>query len=145
MEKKKLLIVDDDPRRRLVVVSVLSRRFDVFPLPGGEDPLRAARSRRPDLVLFALDKRNVDDVLRYCRTLRTDVRPIDRVAVYTTGRPVRTTEIVCDLWRADGHLAGVIDGARIDAFVDALMRGERPVSLPPDGGVFGRVLDRLRG
>lgn len=145
MEKKKLLVVDDDPHRRLIVVSVLARRFDVFPLPGGEDPLRAARTRRPDLVLFSFDRKNVDEVLRWCRTLRTDVRPIDRVAVYCSGRPVRPAEIVCDLWRADGYLAGDIVAQRVDTFVDGLMRGERPISLPADGGMLGRVFDRLRG
>jgi DNA-binding response OmpR family regulator len=127
-------------------VSALTSRFEVFPLPPGDDPLRAARARRPDVVLLALSRAAPDEALRLCRTLRTDVRPLDCVGIYVRGRPPRTAEQVCDIWRADGYLAGTFDSFGLLAFAEALLRGERPVLLPPEGGegALGRFVDRLR-
>ncbi len=144
--RPRILVADDSPRLRLLVVAALSGRFDVFPLPPGEDPLRAARSRRPELVLFAMDRQNADEVLRACRTLRTDVRPIDRVAVYAAGRPPRPADVVTEAWRADGYLTGDIDADGVRSFVDAVLRGERPVRVPrARAGGLGRMVERLRG
>ncbi len=144
--KPRVLVVDDGPRFRLLVVAALSGAFDVFSLTPGDDPLRTARARRPDLVLFAMDRQNADDVLRACRTLRTDVRPIDRVAVYAHGRPPRPVDVVVDTWRADGYLAGELDPPGVRAFAEAVLRGERPVRVPEArSGTLGRLVDRLRG
>jgi CheY-like chemotaxis protein len=138
-------VVDESPRHRLAAVAALSPRFDATPLPHGEDPLRVARARRPDLVLLALQRGAPDDGLRLCRTLRTDVRPIERVGVYVRGRPPRSVDQVCDVWRADGYLAGECDGVAIVAFAEALLRGERPVTLPePAEGTFERLVGRFR-
>lgn len=143
--KPRVLVVDENPRRRLLVVAALAPRFDVHPLPAGEDPLRTARGRRPELVLFALDRANADDTLRFCRTLRTDVRPIEHVAVYADGRPPRPAEVVTEAWRADGYLAGAFGGDEVLAFAEAVLRGERPVRLPATSdGVLSRLRDRLR-
>ena len=141
-----VLVVDESPRVRLRAVAALAGPFEVEPLPTGEDALRVARARRPELVLFAIHRANADDVLRMCRTLRTDVRPIERVGVYAVGRPPRPADVVMEAWRADGYLAGEWDGAALRAFVEAVLRGERPVRLPPaDDGVLGRLVGRLRG
>lgn len=140
-----MLVVDDYPRDRLRVVAALAGRFDVFPVPSGEDPLRAARTRRPDLVLLSLAHGAADTALRACRTLRTDVRPIGHVAVYARGRPPRAVEHVCETWRADGYLAGNFDGPALLAFAEAVLRGERPVQVP-DVSVnpLARIIGRLR-
>ncbi|MDP2315808.1 MAG: hypothetical protein Q8P41_23125 [Pseudomonadota bacterium] len=143
--RPRVLVVDDRPRDRLHAVAALAERFDVYPLPSGEDPLRAARARRPELVLLSLSRGGVDEALRVCRTLRTDVRPIERVAVYARGRPPRTAEQVCDDWRADGYLAGDFDGAALLAFVEAVLRDERPVRLPePSANALMRLWGRIR-
>lgn len=140
-----ILVVDASPRFRLRVVSALTGPFQVESLPGGDDALRVARARRPELVLFAMDRANADDVLRMCRTLRTDVRPIERVAVYAHGRPPRPVDVVIDGWRADGYLAGDLDAPALLAFAEALLRGERTVSVPEAAdGILGRLADRLR-
>jgi DNA-binding response OmpR family regulator len=144
--RPRVLVVDDRAPDRLHVVAALAGRFDVFPLPTGDDPLRAARARRPELVLLALGRGSVDDTLRICRTLRTDVRPIAHVAVYARGRPPRTAEQVCGTWCADGYLAGPFEGPALLAFVDAVLRGERPVHLPEAApSPLSRLVNRLRG
>lgn len=143
--RPRVLVVDDRPRDRLHVVAALAGRFDVFPLPTGEEPLRAARARRPDLVLLSLGGGGADEALRVCRTLRTDVRPIDRVAVYARGRPPRPAEAVRDTWLADGYLAGEFDGPAIVAFVEAVLRGERPMHRTEGGeSALARLVGRLR-
>ncbi len=140
-----MLVVDDHARDRLHVVAALAGRFDVFPVPSGDDPLRAARARRPELVLVSLGHGSVDDALRICRTLRTDVRPLERVAVYVRGRPPRTAEQVCETWRADGYLAGEFDGPALLDFAEAVLRGERPVRIPDvSASPLARLVGRLR-
>ncbi len=143
--RPRVLVVDDRPRDRLHVVAALAERFDVFPLPTGDDPLRTARARRPDLVLLSLGGGGADEALRVCRTLRTDVRPIDHVAVYVRGRPSRPPGPVRDTWLADGYLAGDLDPPAIVAFVDAVLRGEHPVHHPVGtGSPLARLVGRLR-
>lgn len=144
-DRPRVLVVDDRPKDRLHVVAALAGRFDVFSLAVGEDPLRVARARRPDLVLLSLGGSGVDELLRVCRTLRTDVRPIGRVAVYARGRPPRAAAPVRDTWLADGYLAGEFDGPAIVAFAEAVLRGEGPVRLPEAAGSpLARLVDRLR-
>ncbi len=144
--RPRVLIADDVPRQRLLTVAALAPHFEVFPLPEGDDPLREARARRPELVLLSLSRTAPDAVLRICRTLRTDIRPIERVAVYTAGRPLRSVEQVCEVWRADGYLAGDFDGADLVSFVEAVLRGERPVRAPNRGGsgLLSRWVARAR-
>lgn len=141
-----MLVVDDHPSDRLRAVAALAGRFDVIPLPTGEDPLRAARGHRPELVLLSLGHGAADGALRACRTLRTDVRPIEHVAVYVHGRPPRTVQQVCETWRADGYLAGDFDGPALLAFAESVLRGEAPVRVPDvSAGPLARLVGRLRG
>lgn len=139
--RPRVLVVDATPNQRLRVVAALSSTFEPLPLADGEDPLRTARAKHPDLVLFALDRADVDQVLRFCRTLRTDIRPVGRVAVYTRGQPPRPIETILETWRADGVLAGAVD--EIASFSEAVLRGERPVRVV-EGGPLGRLIGRLR-
>lgn len=140
-----MLVVDDDPRRRLLVVAALASRFDVIPLPSGEDPLRAARARRPELVLFALTRARSDETLRYVRTLRTDVRPIEHVGVYAEGAPPRPAPVVMETWRSGGYLAGDLDPTTLLGFAERVLSGDDPVRVPdPPASRFGRLVERLR-
>lgn len=139
--RPRVLVVDATPAQRLRVVAALSAGFEPAALADGEDPLRTARAKRPDLVLFALDRADVDQVLRYCRTLRTDIRPIERVAVYTRGQPPRPSETILETWKADGLLAGTVD--EVADFAWAVLRGERPVRVAQTGPL-GRLIGRIR-
>lgn len=139
------MLVEPEVARRLEAVAALASRFDVIPVGEGEDPLRVARARRPDLAVLFVRARRADATLRLCRTLRTDVRPIARVGIVDrTGDPSPAAQAMGH-WMADGYLAGAVPVADLVAFVDAVWRGERPVRLEaPAPGPLGRLLARLR-
>lgn len=146
MDKPRLMLVEPDVARRLEAVSALASRFDVVPVAEGEDPLRVARTRRPDIAVLSVQARRPDVSFRLCRTLRTDLRPVGRVGIVDrTGRP-RPPGQVLDLWLADGYLAGEPGADEVVAFVEAVWRGERPVRCEePRLGPLARLLGRLRG
>lgn len=143
--RPRLLLLEHEVARRLEAVAALAAAWDVVPVAEGEDPLRVARTRRPDVAILSVHPRRPDVVFRLCRTLRTDVRPVPRVAIVDrTGAPRDPTQVL-DLWLADGYLAGPTDVARFVEFVDAVARGDRPV-VAPDAphGALTRLLRRLK-
>jgi DNA-binding response OmpR family regulator len=144
--RPRLLLVDDDHARRLEFTSALSARWDVQPVGLDDDPLRLARSLRPPVVLLALEKARSEQVLRLCRTLRTDLRPIERVGIYEGGARRRGAWIAMELWMADGYLGLPTDGATLAGWVDAVVRGDRPNQAPTrdEGGAMGRLRSLLR-
>lgn len=139
----RLLLVDEVTARRLRVAAALTGAFDVITASDGEDPLRVARSSRPDLVLVAVHRAHPEASLRLCRTLRTDVRPVRRVAVYDARARPAEAEAVMGPWLADGYLTG----SRFDeilAFAEAVWRGERPVrNVGPAPSALARLAGRL--
>lgn len=144
--RPRLLLVDDDTARRLEFTAALSAGWDVHPAGLDDDPLRLARGLRPGVVLLALEKARSEQVLRLCRTLRTDLRPIERVGIYEGGSRRRGSWIAMELWMADGYLGLPTDPATLSAWVDALVRGERPNQGPSreEGGALGRLRSLLR-
>lgn len=145
--RPRLLIIDDDVARRLEYTSALAGRFDAWPLADGEDPLRAARVRRPDLALVALSRRDVEAGLRLVRTLRTDTRPVPRVGVLEAGPRPRGAFVCMELWMADGWLGLPATGAEVVEFALAVHQGERPVrtGATEGGGRLARLVSRVRG
>lgn len=145
--RPKLLVIDDDPTRRLQSTATLAQLFDAFPLAHDEDPLRAARTRRPDIALVTLSRRDSEAGLRLVRTLRTDPRPVPRVGVLEHPPHPRGPWVAMELWMADGWLGLPANPAGLREFTEALWRGERPVRRPPaaERGALGRLVDRLRG
>lgn len=145
--RPRLLVIDDHPARRLESTATLAPLFDAFPLAHDEDPLRAARTRRPDIALVTLARRDAEAGLRLVRTLRTDPRPVPRVGVLEHPPYARGPWVAMELWMADGWLGLPADAAALRAFTEALWRGDRPVRRPPapERGALGRLLDRLRG
>jgi DNA-binding response OmpR family regulator len=140
----KVHLVDDEPARRLELTAALTTRWDVHPLSLADEPLKAARAERPDMVLLAMRSRSSDAVLRLCRTLRTDVRPIFRVGVYEEPARARGPWIAMELWMADGHLLLPTDAETFAAWAEAVWRGERPAQgAAAQGGGVGRLLRRL--
>jgi CheY-like chemotaxis protein len=140
----RLLLIDDVASRRLLAVSALASRFEVISAMDDEDPLRVARTSRPDVALIAVHRRNPDASLRLCRTLRTDVRPIRPIGLYDGNRRPQPAEQVTRAWLADGYLVGEVTGPDLVEFVDALLRGEQPVrSLGAPPSALGRLVRRL--
>lgn len=142
--KPRLLLVDERAARRLSAVAALSARFEVVPVGDGEDPLRAARSHRPDLAIVVVARRKPEMSLRLCRMLRTDLRPVPCVGLVDPGPTPRPAAEVQLHWLADGYLAMACSPEELLAFGDALWRGERPCVEAPPAGRVRRMLSRLR-
>lgn len=144
-DRPRLLVVDEDPARRFELTATLSARFDAWALPAEEDPLRTARNQRPDVVVVVYGGRRTDDGLRLIRALRTDTRPIERVAAIEVGARPRGGFVAMELWMADGWLALPNPPEAVEAFVGAVWRGERPkVSAVSEPGAVRRLIQRFR-
>lgn len=144
-DRPRLLVVDEDPARRIELTATLSGTFDAWALPAEEDPLRTARNQRPDLVVVVFGGRRGEDGLRLIRALRTDTRPIQRVAAIEVGARPRGAFVAMELWMADGWLALPNPPEAVEAFVGAVWRGERPkIPATNTPGKVRRLLKRFR-
>lgn len=144
-DRPRLLVVDEDPARRIELTATLSGSFDAWALPAGEDALRTARNQRPDVVVVVYGGRRTEEGLRLIRALRTDTRPIDRVAAVEFGGRPRGAFVAMELWMADGWLALPNPAAATEAFVSAVWRGERPrVPAVGEKGAIRKLLQRFR-
>ena len=128
--RPRLLLIDDDTPRRLELTSILSARCDVQPAGYADDPLRLARTGRPEIVLFVTRGRAPEATLRLCRSLRTDVRPIRAVALAEAGPRPRGAFVAMELWMATGYLGLPAGPEQLLPFIEALLRGERPQVAP---------------
>lgn len=140
----RLLLVDDESARRLELTAALTAGWDVHPLSWADEPLKVARAERPDIVLLASKPKQSELTFRLCRTLKTDVRPVLRVAIYEEPSRARGPWIAMELWMADGHLLLPTEPAVFAAWVEAVWRGERPAQVAVGGGGgLGGLLRRL--
>lgn len=141
--KTRVLVVDGDVARRLRAVAALSAEFEAIPVADGEDPLRAARNGRAEMALVALPRRRPRSAAHLCRMLRTDLRPVRRIAIY--GRGDVPPDEALDQWQADAFAAEDLDGDALLAFVRAAWRGERIARAgePPPSGPLRRLLRRV--
>lgn len=68
-----------------------------------------------------------------------------RVALVDRTGHTRDPAQVCDLWLADGYLSGPSDVGQLLTFVEAVVRGDRPVVAPEERrGTLARFLHRLK-
>lgn len=145
-DRPRLLVIDDDPTRRIAFTAALGESFDAWALPEGEDPLRTTRAQRPDFALVVYGGRRTDPALRLIRTLRTDTRPITRVAAVEDASRPRGGFVAMELWMADGWLGLPNPPEAVCRFAEAVWRGERPkvpADTPP--GPLRRLLKKVRG
>lgn len=146
--RPRLLIVDQQPALRVRLVAALSADFElVVPAPG-DDPLRLARSSRPDIVLLASGGGARGAALRLARVLKTDVRAVPRLGLYAVAGHDGPSEAAFTASLADGFCATADDPASVLRFAAALARGESPRPQPwpaPSGGPWRRLLERWIG
>lgn len=143
--RPRLLLVDDDATWRLRLVGPLSVTFDVVPVGRGEDPVKAARQSRPDLAVLAVHHARPESTLRLSRVLRTDVRPVARIALYDDRPPAFRIHEVQNNGVVDGYIAPVERPEEVVALAEAVWRGEHPFLQRgnPATGTVGRLLRRL--
>ncbi|MBM4366920.1 MAG: hypothetical protein FJ102_11975 [Deltaproteobacteria bacterium] len=144
----RLMIVDSDAATRLRLISALSADYElVVPAPG-DDPLRVARSSRPDVVLIASGGGARGLALRLCRVLKTDVRTVPAIGLYARRGEDFPSAAAAVTAIADGFCLHDGDAAPLLDFARALGRGEHPVPSPwPEAppSPLRRALTRLLG
>ena len=143
--KPRLLLVDEDATWRLRLVGALSSSFEVFPVSHGDDPVKLARLHRPDIALIAVHHTRPEASLRLCRILRTDVRPIGKLALYDDRLPFFRIHEVQNQGIVDGYLAPVTTGEEVVELAAAVWRGEHPFLQrgDPAVGPLGRLWRRV--
>ncbi len=144
----RLMIVDSDAATRLRLIAALSADYElVVPAPG-DDPLRMARSSRPDIVLVAAGGGARGVALRLCRVLKTDVRTVPAIGLYARRGEEFPSAAAAATAMVDGFCLHEGDAAALLSMARALGRGERPLPTPwPDASTSSlrRVLNRLLG
>jgi len=72
MSKGKILIIDDDPQTVKLIKFVLEKdHYSTISAKDGEEGLRMARKRKPDLIVLDLMLPEIDGY-QVCETLKTD-------------------------------------------------------------------------
>ena len=143
----RLLLVEADHTFRLRLVALLSGRFEVLVPPHGEDPLRLARATRPEVALIAAGERARGPALRLARVLKTDVRAIPALGLYTRPGEESPSAAAFASCGAEGFAGSVAEPEVLVAFLDALLRGEHPIPSPwpPVGPTrLSRLFRKLR-
>lgn len=127
----RVLVLDSRNHRRLAVVDRLRAGFRPESLPPGADPLRHVRGNPPDLVLIFVHPWRPTRAFRICRWLKTDLRPVERVAVVNVDGPVLPPERVLEHDLADGYWQGAGTPEEWAEFAEDCLAGRRPVVVRP--------------
>ncbi len=146
--RPRLLFLESDPAFRLGVIAALRDAFDIQVPDRADDILRLARAQRPDVALLAAGDRQRRETMRLTRVLKTDVRMVPALGLYTrAGETGPSAAAVLDV-AADGILHHVEAPPALLPFALALGRGERMhPAVWPDGSPspLRRLLNRLGG
>lgn len=140
-ERPRVLLATPDARERLRLLSALRESCELSPLGPGEDPLRATRALRPEVVLLAVPRSQVQNTLRACRAIKTDAGAPPRVALIDPGRRLSHPDQAVQASLADGYLGLELPDEELVAFVRAVLAGERPVRAAEEAP--RSLLDRL--
>lgn len=141
----RLLLIEEDPTWRLKLGAALCARFELATVPDGEDPVKAARSHRPEIALIAVHHSRPAASLRLCRILKTDYRPVQKIALYDDRPPVFRLHEVQNIGVVDGYTAPVGTVEEVVALAEAVWRGEHPFLQRgnPAVGSLGRAWRRI--
>jgi DNA-binding NarL/FixJ family response regulator len=137
-----VLIADRDAKRRLVLLATLRGDYEVDVVPAASDPVRHARSARPDVVLLVVLRYKSAGALRCARSLKTATLP-PRVALLDPHGLVESPAAALLACGADGYLVGELPGVEgaLGAFVGRVLAGAGPVEgSPPKRGLLSRFI-----
>lgn len=144
----RLLLHDPDAAFRLRGIAALRDRFEVTVAQPGDDVIRVARAVRPDVALLAAGGRARVEALRLARVLKTDVRVVPALGLYTRPGEALPSEAAVLAAHADGLLPAVVEAEALVVFAEAIARGEARLPSPWPSGHLGpvrRLLTRVLG
>ena len=134
------VVVDARAHRRIALIDRLRADFDPDGLQPGPEVQRALRARRPDLVLVLAVPSALGEAGRLCRWLKTDLKPVQCVAIVNQDGARQDPEAVLGRDLADGYWEGGGTPEEIAAFARDAWLGRRPVVTRPRWGLLARIL-----
>ena len=145
MSRPRIALIDPTLSRRLAVTAALASEFDVATCPDRDDPVRFVRNVRPMLAWIGVDR--AEGARRLLQALRTDARPVARIALYDPEARLATDARAAPALGADGWCAIEGDAARLRAFAHDVLADRKPWIPEQSSGVASwvrRVVGRLR-
>ena len=141
--RPRVLVVDFMNHRRLALMDSLGSHFAPEGLPAEAELLRHVRAAQPDMVLLFVHPWRPEKAPRSCRWLKTDGRPVRRVALINIDAPRRDPASVMGREMADGYWQGPARAVELAGFAREVWAGQRPVVVKPSPlGLLARLLRR---
>ena len=105
IKKKKILLADDnDLIRQLIGVTLGEDQYDLVHATDGEEALRFAWEKRPDLVLLDVAMPGIDG-FQVCQALKSDPRTSRIVVLMLTAKGSDADRAMGDEVGADGYFS----------------------------------------
>ena len=128
----KVLVHAQAAHVRLAIVDGLRGVAEV--VHAGDDPIKALRASRADVVLVALRRRDRRPTLALARRIKTDGRQPPLVALIDPSGVLSDPALACERTEADGCLQGPIDAAGLSELLAGLcVAGATVVGEAPGG------------
>ena len=124
-EKISILVADDDVDILALVVGHLKNRASEIHQAGdGEEALRLAKAKKPDLVVLDVMMPGMSG-WEVCRSIRDDATLSKTRVVMLTGIGERLNEMTSPLYGADDFLDKPFEFDDLDAKIDAVLKKKR--------------------
>jgi DNA-binding response OmpR family regulator len=124
-EKISILVADDDVDILALVVSHLKgRASEIHQASDGEEALKLAREKRPDLVVLDVMMPGISG-WEVCRSIRDDKNLAHTRVVMLTGIGERLNEMTSPLYGADAFIDKPFEFSDLDAKIDELLKQAR--------------------
>jgi DNA-binding response OmpR family regulator len=124
-EKIKILVADDDVDILALVVGHLKNRASEIHQAGdGEEALRLAKAKKPDLVVLDVMMPGMSG-WEVCRSIRDDATLAKTKVVMLTGIGERLNEMTSPLYGADDFLDKPFEFEDLDAKIDAVLKKKK--------------------
>jgi DNA-binding response OmpR family regulator len=124
-EKISILVADDDVDILALVVGHLKNRASEIHQAGdGEEALRLAKAKKPDLVVLDVMMPGMSG-WEVCRSIRDDATLSKTKVVMLTGIGERLNEMTSPLYGADDFLDKPFEFDDLDAKIDAVLKKKR--------------------
>ncbi len=145
MSKARILIIEDDPSLGDVLVyNIRQAGYDVILARDGQDGLRQAQMKSPDLVVldFMLP---VIDGMEICRQLRSDASTQELLILMLTAKSEESDQVVGFTLGADDYVTKPFSiKVLLERMKALLRRAERRVGSPSVAVSQGVKVDRVR-
>lgn len=103
MAKKTILIADDEQNVRTLVNRILGKSYDIVEAKDGEEAVKVAQARKPDIILMDIMMPKMDGYTA-CATIKTDARLKTIPVVMLTGLGFELNKELAKKLGAEGYI-----------------------------------------